>query len=199
MMLSRLALFLLVLVVLPAQGATLELMTLEEMVQQSTAIVQARAGASRTVRSGPLLYTVTELEVLEQWKGKAARQLEVSAPGGQIGQLSQQFGGVPRLQPGSTYVAILWQGPSGRLHIIGLSQGLFKVRAQRDGQLLISRNPSSDLMLSPVSGQPVQAAPLAMPLDQLRERILSFVGRPGAARSGARSLVAGSSVAGKER
>ena len=73
MMLPRLALVLLVLVVLPAQAATLELMTLEEMVQQSTAIVRARAGQSRTERSGALLYTVTQLEVLEQWKGTAAR------------------------------------------------------------------------------------------------------------------------------
>jgi hypothetical protein len=177
MMLPRLALLLLVLVVLPAQAATLELMTLEEMVQQSTAIVRVRAGPSRTERSGALLYTVTQLEVLEQWKGTAARQLEVSAPGGRLGQLSQQFGGVPRLRPGSSYVAILWQGPSGRVHIIGLSQGLFQVRAEGDGQLLISHNPASDLMLSPISGQPVKAAPLAMPLGNFRDRIRSLVGK----------------------
>ena len=177
MMLSRLALLLLVLVVLPGKGATLELMTLEEMVRQSTAILRARAGDSRTVRSGALLYTVTQLEVLEQWKGTAARQLEVSAPGGRLGQLSQRFGGVPRLQPGSGYVVMLWQGPSGRVHIIGLSQGLFKVRAEKDGQLVISRNPSSDLMLSAVSGQPVQAARLAMPLKHFRDRIRSLVGK----------------------
>jgi len=177
MMPSRLALLLLVLVVSCARAATLELMTLEEMVRQSTAIVRARAGESRTVRSGALLYTVTQLEVLEQWKGTAVSQLEVSAPGGRLGQLSQRFGGVPRLQPGSSYVAILWQGPSGRIHIIGLSQGLFKVRAKADGQLLLSRNPSSDLMLSPVSGQPVQAAPLAMPLEHFRDRVRSLVGK----------------------
>ena len=176
-MLLRFAFLLTVLVVPLARAATLELMTLEEMVWQSTAIVRARAGDSRTVRSGALLYTLTQLEVLEQWKGTLALQLEVSAPGGRLGQLSQQFGGVPRLQPGSSYVVMLWQGPSGRVHIIGLSQGLFKVRAEENGQLVISRNPSSGLMLSPVSGQPVQAAPLAMPLEHFRDRIRSLVGK----------------------
>ncbi len=176
-MLLRLAFLLLVLVVSFVPAATLELMTLEEMVRHSTAIVRVRAGDSRTVRSGALLYTVTQLEVLEQWKGTAVRQLEVSAPGGRLGQLSQQFGGVPRLQPGSSYVVMLWQGPSGRVYIIGLSQGLFKVRAEENGQLVISRNPSSELMLSPVSGQPVQAARLAMSLDHFRDRIRSLVGK----------------------
>ena len=174
-MVLRLAFLLTVLVVTFARAATLELMTLEEMVRQSTAIVRVRAGESRTVRSGALLYTVTQLEVLEQWKGIAASQLEVSAPGGRLGQLSQRFGGVPRLQPGSSYVVMLWQGPSGRIHIIGLSQGLFKVRAEENGQLVIRRNPSSGLMLSPVSGQPVQAARVAMPLDHFRDRIRSLV------------------------
>ena len=176
-MVLRFAFLLTVLVVSFARAATLELMTLEEMVWQSTAIVRVRVGDSRTIRSGALLYTMTQLEVLEQWKGRAAGQLEVSAPGGRLGQLSQQFGGVPRLQPGSSYVALLWQGPSRRVHIMGLSQGLFKVRAEKDGQLVISRNPSSELMLSPVSGQPVQAAPLAMPLDHFRDRIRSLVGK----------------------
>ena len=147
------------------------------MVEQSTAIVRARVRGSRTIRGGALLYTVTQLEVLEQWKGSAARHLEVSTPGGSLGGLSQRFGGVPRLQPGSSYVALLWQGPSGRVHIIGLSQGLFKVLAKEDGQLVIGRNPPSGLMLSPVSGQPVQAAPLAMPLEHFRRRVRSLVGK----------------------
>ena len=177
MMVLRLACAVLVLVVLSAPGATLELMTLEEMVRQSTAIVRGRAGESRTVRSGALLYTVTRLEILGQWKGTSVRYVEVSTPGGRLGRVSQRFGGVPRLQRGSSYVAMLWQGPSGRVHIIGLSQGLFKVRAGEDGQLVIGRNPSSDLMLSPVSGQPVQAAPLSMPLENFRERVRLLVGK----------------------
>ena len=177
MMVLCLACAVLVLVVLSAPGATLELMTLEEMVRQSTAIVRGRAGESRTVRSGALLYTVTRLEVLGQWKGTTVPYVEVSTPGGRLGRVSQRFGGVPRLQRGSSYVAMLWQGPSGRVHIIGLSQGLFKVRAGKDGQLVIGRNPSSDLMLSPVNGQPVQAAPLSMPLENFRDRVRALVGK----------------------
>ena len=58
-----------------------------------------------------------------------------------------------------------------------MSQGLFKVRAGEDGQLMIGRNPSSGLMLSPVSGQPVQAAPLNMPLENFRDHVRALVGK----------------------
>ena len=58
-----------------------------------------------------------------------------------------------------------------------MSQGLFKVRAGKDGQLVIGRNPSSGLMLSPVSGQPLQATPLSMPLENFRDRVRALVGK----------------------
>jgi hypothetical protein len=56
----------------PLNGATLEQMSLDDIIRESTAIVRGRAGDGRSVRSGALIFTVTRFEIAEQWKGHPA-------------------------------------------------------------------------------------------------------------------------------
>lgn len=161
----------------PAPGAILERLTLDKMIEHSTAIVRARATKSRTVQSGPVLYTETRLDVLEQWKGSPVSRLEVSLPGGALGDLHQQFVGVPHLQPGKTYVAFLWKGPSGRVHIVGLSQGLFRVEQNADGDLVVVRDHSPALMLSPRGERPLAIPRIYGSLSRLRHYVAARLGR----------------------
>ena len=157
----------------PLSGATLEQLSLGEMIEQSTAVVRARTGQSRGVREGRLIYTLTRLEVIEQWKGEPLNEVEVALPGGSVGGLSQRFGGVPRLEPGREFVFFLWQGPSGRIQITGLSQGLFAVTQAESAELRVTRQPSGDLMLAPETGVVVQGRAIEMPLRDLVARIQS--------------------------
>ena len=48
---------------LPAAGATLEKLSLDEMARKSTAIVRARIEGSRAVQRGALIYTLTRVSV----------------------------------------------------------------------------------------------------------------------------------------
>ena len=157
----------------PLMGATLERISLGEMIEQSTAVVYARTGDSRSAREGPLIYTLTRLRVIDQWKGEPLNEVEVALPGGSVGGLTQRFGGVPRLKPGREFVFFLWKGPSGRIQITGLSQGLFGVTQAAAGELRVTRKPSGDLMLAPKTGVRVQDRAIEMPLRDLVARIQS--------------------------
>jgi hypothetical protein len=152
-------------------AATLEQLSLEEMVLQSSAIVRARAVGSHSIRDGSLIYTIVELEVLDQWKGERVARREVALPGGQVGAFNQHFGGVPVLAPDQEFVAFLWTGPSGRTQLLGLSQGFFEVARDARGQMLVHRKPNADLMLDPRSSMPVPYPAIEMSLQALVTKI----------------------------
>ncbi len=160
-------------------GATLEQLSLDEMVQQSSAIVLAKAAQSHSIRAGSLIYTMVEVEVLDQWKGERVSRREIALPGGQIGGFHQRFDGVPVLRPGQEFVAFLWTGPSGRTQLMGLSQGFFDVSRDAKGHVLVHRKPTSDLMFSAGSSNPVSPAAVDMPLEDLVAQIRAALAAGG--------------------
>jgi hypothetical protein len=157
-------------------AATLEQMSLDDLVQKSTSIVQGRAGSSRSIREGALFYTLHKFAVLNRWKGEPAPEVEIALPGGSIGGLQQDFGGVPQLEPGREYVVFLWKGPSGRTQITGFSQGVFEVVRGSGGSVIVRRKPNADLTLSPGTGKAVETSAIEMPLADLAARIRQMLG-----------------------
>jgi hypothetical protein len=164
-----------------AAGATLERLTLEEMAARSTAIIRGRALSSSAAFVGSTIYTRTRFQVLERWKGPEASEVEVYAPGGTVGPLTQRYSGVPRFQSGQELVLFLWTGRSGRTQVIGFTQGVFEVSRSSSGEAEVIRAPSGETLISPDTGAPVADEPVVMPLRQLVARI-----RMAAARSGQR-------------
>ncbi len=160
-----------------ASAATLEQMSLDDLVEKSTAVVRGRAGGRRATQAGALIYTLTVFDVAEQWKGEPLGRTEVALPGGQVGGLSQRFGGVPELESGNEYVLFLWRGPSGRTQITGLSQGLFEVERRQNGEILVRRKPITDLVLQPGSSTSAPHSGSTMPLDQLAMQVRAILQR----------------------
>ena len=167
---------LLSLTVFVSRGATLEQMSLDELIRQSTSVVLGQVGSQRTVQEGALIYTLHRLKVLKHWKGQLFAETEIALPGGSIGSLSQRFSGVPHLETGSEFVVFLWRGPSGRTQITGLSQGLFALHRGADGRVILRREPGTDVVLAPGSGARVQNPAVEMPLDELVSRIYRVLG-----------------------
>ena len=131
-------------------ATTLEQLSLEELIRQSTAVVRGTPQSTRVERDGSLIYTVYSFAITDHWKGETGSNIEVSLPGGSFGGLTQNFGGVPHLETGHEYVVLLWTGPSGRTQIIGLTQGLFSMRGQAGGVRLVQAS-SPDVVLLPGS------------------------------------------------
>ena len=127
----------------PIPAATLERLSMDDMVQKSTDIVRVRVqNSSASLRGTPgrgNIYTHYTVQVLERWKGNSAAQMDVAVPGGTVANRRQTFPGSPALQSNTEYVLFLWTSPSGLTQIIGLSQGLVNVRMDASGTTVLTR------------------------------------------------------------
>jgi len=168
--------FLLTLVVgaacMPARGATLEKLSLDDMILKSTAIVRGTVSGSAAAARGPVIYTHYAVQVTERYKGSAPEGQDVAVPGGSANGFRQSFPGSPELTAGSEYVFFLWTGPSGITQIIGLTQGLFTLTGTASGTT-ITRPPSPEEVLDPATGQQVKDQSISIRLSDLKARIAS--------------------------
>jgi hypothetical protein len=158
---------------LPA--TTLQQLSTPEMARKSTAIVRAKVTGSHSEFRGAEIWTFYQLQVLEEWKSAGSTPAEAAVPGGSARGIRQTAAGAPTLSPGQDYVLFLWTGKSGITQIIGLSQGLFTVGQNADGELVARRPAASEPMLDQ-SGLPVADQPLEMPLSDLHALVAKSLG-----------------------
>jgi len=156
-------------------AATLERLTIEEMAKQATAVVRGRVGPARAARFGALVYTLHRFEAEELWKGAPIAGLEVAVPGGTYEGVTYSFGGTPEFQAGEEYVLFLWTGPSGRTQIVGLSQGVLRVR-RHPGGAVVTRTEAEDSVFAGEDGAERSQA-LETTLDQLAARVRAALER----------------------
>jgi hypothetical protein len=153
------------------QAATLERLSLDEMIAKSTAIVRGRVISSSASLHGAVIYTHFDVQVLERWKGPDSPQVDVAVPGGTAGGLHQTFSGAPKLSVGDEYILFLWTGESGITHVIGFSQGVFSLESDGEGGMIAARAASSETMLDARTGRVVNDASLRVRLSDLRSRV----------------------------
>jgi hypothetical protein len=152
-------------------GSTLQRLSLNDMIQKSTMIVRGtvQPGSSPAFR-GSLIYTHYQVSVSKAFKGAPAQVTDVAVPGGVLNGFQQPVAGAPALMAGQDYVLFLWTSNSGLTQLIGLSQGLFTVTTNAQGQVIVSRGAANERMLDS-SGQAVTDSNLEMPLSQLASKI----------------------------
>jgi len=154
----------------PVRATTLERLPLAEMSQKSTAIVRAKVVGSSGVLRGADVYTVYQIEIVENWKssGKSS-PIQVAVPGGVAGGLRQIVAGAPTLRAGEEYVMFLWTGRSGLTQLMGLSQGLFEVKSGASDATAM-RAAAGELMLDS-SGHAVKDEAVSMKLSDLKAQV----------------------------
>jgi hypothetical protein len=153
--------------VAPAWGATLELLSLNDLISKSTTIVQAQVTGSSASYSGTVIYTHYKVNVLAQWKGPAQNAIDVRVPGGTAQGIRQTYAGAPQLAAGQQYVLFLWTAANGATYTMGFTQGVFNLLRDASGNLTAGQMPTTETMLAPATGQAVQSQPIGMPLAQL--------------------------------
>lgn len=156
----------------PVAGATLESLSLDQLIEKSTAIVRGRVTASHAVKRGQVIYTVSNVDVMEQWKGAPGGSAEAALPGGVLDGQRQTFSGAPTLDLGREYVLFLWTGEGGLTQVIGMSQGVFGVLKDASGVMIARQTPSQGVVIPAAGGAP--AAAITLPLDELRNRVQQF-------------------------
>ncbi len=166
-------------VIAAAQGATMEYLSTDEMIDQATAIVRARVVESGARQHGALVYTHFTVRVLERLKGNGPERLDVAIPGGNAGGIRQTFAGAPVLTKDNEYLLFLWTGTSGMTQVLGFSQGVFRVSVDRAGERSAARVATGEVMLEAKTGRRIADQPVQMRLRELRSRIASRTTRGG--------------------
>lgn len=151
----------------PVWGATLELLSLNDLIAKSTTIVQAQVTGSSASYSGTVIYTHYKVSVLAQWKGATQSTIDVMVPGGTAKGIRQTYAGVPQLVTGQQYVLFLWKSSQGQIYPMGFTQGVFNLLQDASGNITAVQMPTTETILAPGTGQVVKSQPISMPLPQL--------------------------------
>ncbi|MFN7993791.1 MAG: hypothetical protein U0Q18_09335 [Bryobacteraceae bacterium] len=159
----------------PVWGATLERLTLDEMIAKSTAIVHGRVAGSYSAFRGSVIYTHFKINVTEQFKGSSQGAVDVVVPGGLANGIRQSYPGAPQLSVGQDYLLFLWTSKSGVTYTIGFTQGVFTLPVDASGEVIAVRAATTETMLEPLTGRALKDEPLRMPLSSLVARIKAGV------------------------
>ena len=151
-------------------ATTLQKLTTDDMIRQSTSIVRATVTGTSTVQRGSDIYTYYQFTVTETLKAGPAQVSAVAVPGGTFNGLRQLAAGAPALAKGQDYVIFLWTGKSGMTQVIGLSQGLFTVMQNDANETVVVRGPIDSFMLDR-AGRVVSDSGLTLKLSDLRTQI----------------------------
>ena len=155
----------------PIPSATLQQLTMDDMIAQSAAIVRGTVVDSWAALTGSVIYTHYKIQVSESLKGPRQSSVEIVVAGGVVNNLSQSFSGSPTLNKGDDLVLFLWTSRAGLTQIMGLTQGLFAIAPGAPTDPMATRAATRELMLDAKTAQPVKDAMLSMHLSDLRSLI----------------------------
>ena len=154
-----------------ASAATIRFRTDEELIALSERVVRARATARRTVWGGPqgrTIYTVTTLEILEDFTGAAESHVEVWELGGVIGNEFMYVGGAVHYAPAQEVVVMLERGPHG-LRSVAMNFSKFEVQRTSADDGVLRRNMADTFV---VGGAAIQQERSLAEFRQLAREVL---------------------------
>jgi hypothetical protein len=117
-----------VLIVAEAEATTLSRLPFGQLVRYSAAIARVRCVGSTVRMENGEIWTDTLFNVVHKDKGFLPSPVVVRMPGGKLQHLISHVDGVPQFQPGEEVYLFLTSQPGKQFHIVGWSQGTFRIR-----------------------------------------------------------------------
>jgi len=114
----------------PAGASTLISLSLDQLTQASSDIVQAQVvnQGSRWNDSHSQVLTITTVAVSQVFKGNPPSIMEIEQMGGRVGNMNVFVPGEVILQPQAEYVLFLEPAPaSSRYRLVGMTQGAYRI------------------------------------------------------------------------
>lgn len=122
-------------------AATVRFQPDAELIAASERVVRGRVLSTRGERgAGGRIYTVTTVEVIEDFSGYAQRVLEIRELGGRVGNDFLVVGGAVQYEPGTEIVVCLERSSGGWLRSVAMGFSKFDVIDTADGDALLQRN-----------------------------------------------------------
>ena len=133
----------------PAGATTLVRMSLSQLAQASSTIVQGQvvAQSSRVNASRTRIMTYSTVQIEKTLKGQPPSTLIIEQPGGTVGNVHLHVPGTAYLRPQAQYILFLEPvaGSSATFHMVGMMQGAFRVYRGRNAAQLRVLLPLGDL------------------------------------------------------
>ena len=123
------------------RAATVRYQSDTELIANAARVVRARVVRARSERApGGQIFTITTLEVLEDFSGENETTIEVRELGGRIGNEFLWIPGSVRYEPGSEVVVCLERSSAGWLRSAAMGFSKFDVNPTPDGDAVLRRN-----------------------------------------------------------
>lgn len=154
------------------QGSTLERMPLAKMARTAQAIVRAKCVANSARWEGGEIWTVTDFESEENWKGFPPSRLSVRLLGGSVGDITSTVSGVPRFRVGEDAVLFLELTKFGDYSVESWMQGTFRVsRDARTGGAIVTQDTAGFPAFDPLSKRFEASGFRGVPLEAFRKQV----------------------------
>lgn len=153
--------------------------TLEDLCAKADIIAHATVTSSSSAWDEPRkkIYTTYKLDVKAQLKGAFDGEAQCQARGGSAEGKGMQVGGEAYLVDEGEYVLFMEKHANGRLHMLGLAQGRFKV-TREEGQPAMAKNTVTGMRVVQKDGNALEAEkvqPISDTLEGLKARITALV------------------------
>lgn len=147
----------------------------DEKVDQAAAIVLGRVVSQQSSwdAAGQRILTYSKLQVEKTLKGFPAQEITIVTPGGVVGDVAQDYVGVPRFRTGDEHVVFVRNTKSGPT-VLFLDQGSYRVEKNDRGDRIVRPVDSNAVMVDTQRGvavTPERARPLRDFEGSVRETI----------------------------
>ncbi len=160
----------------PTCATTLERMSLQQLARRADVVARVTCLASASQWERGQIWTRTEFEVAETFKGLLPRYVSVRLPGGRVGHLAATIQGVPRFAPGEQAILFLARTPADEFTVLSWMQGSFRIaRDPRTAQEKITQESSGMAVFDPAARKFRDAGTRRMPLEEFRRRLVAIL------------------------
>ena len=154
-------------------------LSVEELVQISSHIIEGRAvqSWSQWDANHNFILTYTKFQVQHTLKGQVGQEIIVRQLGGTVDGITQTVSGIHHWRVGEQAVLFLRPGRimDGSLEVTGLVQGNFLVRTGPNGEKLVSNGVPGVSSLKPGASMATQYRGSAMRMQDLESRVQKVV------------------------
>ena len=165
----------------PVRATTLERMSLDQLARAADTVVRARCASTSARWENGAIWTFSEFDLVERFKGNPPERIRVRSPGGRVGHLSTRVEQAPEFRPGDDAVLFLEASADGSYGVTAWAEGTFRIRKTSEaGRELVTQDFSGVAVFDPVTRQFRNEGTRNLPWSEFRRRLLGALSPPNA-------------------
>jgi len=159
-----------------ADATTLQRMTLDELAAAAPAVARVRVVSGESRIEGGRIWTFTQMDVVESFKGALPARITVRLLGGHVPGLVSKVEGIPRFSPGEETILFLQPSRAGGWTVVSWVQGTFRIdTSRRKGAEQVTQDTAAVVVFDPATRKFETGGVRQMPLADFKVRLLRAI------------------------